>query len=287
MTRHTYSPAVTDAEWHYLAPHGPAPQAGGRPRRQTVRGRLNAIFSGLRSGGAWRLLPHDVPPWQAGYHDCRPWRRQGIWDTLHHALHVAVRVPAGSHPQPRAGLLDSQSVNTTMAGGPRGDDGGKKVQGRQRPLLVDPQGLLIRAVVHPAAIADRDGARRVLASRPERCPRVRHGWGDRGDRGELIEGIKPPLGWRVEGVKRPATWGRDPIAVEPPPMPAFTVLPRRWVVERTFAWLVSARRLAQDDEELPATGEAFISRAMSRVMVKRLAHEGSFQTASRAVFACL
>jgi putative transposase len=205
------------------------------------------------------------------YHYFRQWRLQGIWDTLHHALHVAVRVQAGSNPQPSAGIIDSQSVKTTMVGGPRGYDGGKKVNGRKRHLLVDTQGLMIRAVVHPADISDRDGARRVLASIPERCPRLRHVWVDMGYRGELIEWIKTDLGWSVEVVKRPAKWGRYPIDVEPPPMPAFTVLPRRWVVERTFAWLVSSRRLAKDYEELPATGEAFIYLAMSRLMVKRLA----------------
>jgi putative transposase len=272
MTRQTYSTDVTDSEWNYLEPHLPAPKSGGRPRRHTVRAILNAIFYVLRSGCAWRLLPHDLPPWKTVYHYFRQWRLQGIWDTLHHALHVAVRVQAGSDPQPSAGIIDSQSVKTTMVGGPRGYDGGKKVNGRKRHLLVDTQGLIIRAVVHPADIADRQGARRVLASIPERCPRLRHIWVDMAYRGELIEWIKTHLGWSVEVVKRSSKWGRYPLDVEPPPMAAFTVLPRRWVVERTFAWLVSSRRLAKDYEELPATGEAFIYLAMSRLMVKRLAH---------------
>jgi putative transposase len=208
MTRQTYSTEVTDAEGSYLEPHVPAPNSGGRPRRHTVRAILHASFSVLRRGCAWRLFPHDVPPWKTVDHDCRPWRRQGIWATLHHALPVAVRVQAGSHPQPSAGISDSQAVKTTMVGGPRGDDGGKNVNGRKRHRLVATHGLIIRAVVHPADMADRDGARQVLASRPDRCPRLRQVWGEMGYRGELSAWIKTHLGWRVEVVKRPAKWGR-------------------------------------------------------------------------------
>jgi putative transposase len=272
MNREAYPTDLTDAEWRHLAPHLPTPKEGGRPRRHTVRDILNAIFYVLRSGCAWRLLPHDLPPWKTVYHYFRLWRLQGLWDTLHRALHAAVRIKAGRDPQPRAAIIDSQSVKTTVVGGPRGYDGAKKVNGRKRHLLVDTQGLILHAVVHPADIADRDGARLVLDAIQDRWPRVCHLWADMGYRGKVIEWIKTQLGWTVEVVKRPSKWGRYPIEVEPPPLPAFTVLPRRWVVERTFAWLVTNRRLAKDYEKLPATSEAFIYLAMARVMVRRLAH---------------
>jgi putative transposase len=272
MTRPLYSTDVTDTAWQDLAPHLPSPKLGGRPRVHPVREILHAIFYGLRSGGAGRLLPHDFPPGRTVYHYVRLWRVQGLWATLHTWRRAAVRVQAGREPQPSAAMLDSPSVKTTTVRGPRGYDGGKKGNGRKRHLLVDTQGLLLRAGVHPADIADRDGARLGLASSQDCCPPVRQVWVDRGSRGEVIEWMTTQLGWTVEVVKRPSKWGRSPIDVEPSPLPAFPILPRRWVVERPFAWWVAYRRLAKDDEELPATSEAFLYLAMARLMVRRLAH---------------
>ena len=163
-----------------------------------------------------------------------------------------------------------------MVGGPRGDDGGKSVNGRTRPWLVDTQGLIIRAVVHPADITDRDGAKLLLAPLPGRLPRLRYVWADSADTGQVREWIQTTLACTVESVK---PWGTSVRWVwvapgqEPPTIPrGFHVLPRRWVVERTFAWLVMSQRLGKDDEELPETSEALIYLAMSRLMVKRLAH---------------
>lgn len=276
MTRPSYLPDVTDTEWPYLAPHLPTPQVGGRPRVHPVREILNAIFYVLRSGCAWRWLPHDLPPWNTVYHYFRLWRVQGLWERLHAALHAAVRVTMGRDPQPTAAIIESQSVKTTLVGGPRGYDGGKNINGRKRHLLVDTQGLIIRAVVHPANIADRDGATLLLAPWQGQLPHVRHMWADSAYSGKIRAWIQATLGCTVEIVKHWWTgvrWVWVGPGQEPPTIPSgFHVLPRRWVVERTFAGLLMFRRLSKDYEELPATSEALIYLAMSRLMVTRLAH---------------
>jgi putative transposase len=276
MNRETYPTDLTDAEWRYLVPHLPAPKEGGRPRRHTVRDILNAMFSVLRSGCAWRLLPHDLPPWKTVYHYFRLWRVQGIWGTIHQALPAAVRVQGGRDPQPSAAIIASQSVKTTLVGGPRGDDGGKKVNGRKRHLLVDAHGLIIRAMGHPADIADRDGAKLLLAPLQGQLPRLQQVWADSAYTGQVREWIQATLGCTVEIVKHWWTglrWVWVAPGQEPPTLPSGVhVLPRRWVVERTFAWRVMYRRLGKDYEELPETSAALLYLAMSRWMVKRLAH---------------
>lgn len=265
---------VTDAEWHLLAPHLPASTAGGRPRHHSVRDILKALCDLLRSGCAWRLLPHDLPPWKTVSHDFRLWRLQGVWNAVHQARHTAVRVQVGRDPQPRAAILASQAVKTTRVGGPRGSDGGKNVKGRQRPRLVETPGLLMRAVVPPADMADRDGATLLLAPLQGQGPRLQPLGADSADRGKASEWIQTPLGWTV-AIVTPWWTALRYVWVGPgqerPTMPSgFHGLPRRWVVERTCAWLMTYRRLRKDDEELPETSEALIDLAMSRLMVRRL-----------------
>jgi transposase len=277
MIRAYYGTDLTDAEWQRLAPLFPTPAATGRPRCHSLREILNAIFYFVRSGSAWRLLPHDLPPWKTVYHYYRRWRCDGTWERVHAILRAVVRVRAGRNSQPSAGIIDSQSVKTTTVGGPRGFDGGKKINGRKRHLLVDTLGLVLKAKVHPADIMDRDGGKLLLAGL-RHLPRFEHLWADGGYNGDFSAWVRAHLGWRVEIVKHPpkprGVWAPADAVIDwskilPPP--GFRVLPRRWVVERTFAWFGSYRRLSKDYERLPETGETLIYIAMMRLMLKRLA----------------
>ena len=274
-SRRPYATDLSEEEWWILEPLIPEAKPGGRPRAHDTRELLDAIFYIVRGGCAWRLLPHEFPPWQTIYHYFRTWRLDGTWERINSVLRERVRAMAGREATPSAAILDSQSARTTEKGGARGYDGAKKINGRKRHLLVDTGGLVMKARVHPADLADREGAKMVLDRIGESFPDLRHLWADAGYRGaDLRRWITEGLGLSLEIVQRKPRWVWVRNDVEPEPIPAgFEVIRRRWVVERTFAWISRNRRMSRDYELLPETGEALIYVTMIRLMLKRLARE--------------
>lgn len=262
MSYQLYPSDLSDREWAQLTRLLPPAKTGGRPRTIDMRLVVNAIVYLTRNGCAWRSLPREYPPWKTVYGYFRYWRQCGLWQRMHDRLRAAVRQADGRHRQPSAAILDSQSIKTTDRGGPhRGYDAGKKVNGRKRHILVDTMGLLLIAVVHEANLQDRDGAKLVLDHLRHRFSRLRVIWADGGYAGALVgwvRRLREHRKLRLEIVKR----SDDAMG--------FVVLPRRWVVERTFAWLNSYRRLSKDYEALPETSEAFIHVAMIKLMLARL-----------------
>jgi transposase len=261
--RQSYRTDLSDQQWELLEGLIPPAKSGGRPRSVNIREIINAIFYLVSGGIAWHLLPHDFPNWKTVYHYFRTWRIDGNWVRIHDLLRQWVRVSEDHQASPSAAILDSQSVATaTMIHSAVGFDGNKKIKGRKRHLLVDTLGLMIVVVVSAASVPERAGALLVLAKLQlisEKVPRLVRIWVDGGyDGKDFMQSVMDTYRWIVETIKRSDS------------AKGFVLLPRRWVVERTFGWFNWYRRLSKDYECLPETSEAMIQVAMIGIMVRRL-----------------
>lgn len=269
-----YPSDLTDVEWAVVEPLLPAPSRhprGGRPEKHPRREIVDAILYVVRTGCAWRQLPVDFPPWETVYWYFTRWEQQKLTFRMVDALRAQVRTGEGRDPDPSAGLVDSQSVKgaDTVGVDTRGYDAGKRINGRKRFIVTDTLGLLLVVLVLPASVQDRVGAKKLLLELRHRQHlslsdirrRVRHLFADAGFAGTLTEWARTTVNTTIEIVRKPK--GQK----------GFAVIPRRWAVERTLAWLTGYRRLARDYERHPATAEAIIRWAAITTMTRRIARE--------------
>jgi transposase len=262
-----YASDCTDAEWALIELLMPRPSKVGRPRKTCMRSVWDAIQYIATTGCQWALLPKDFPPFTTVQYYFYRLRDSGVLDLINEALVEIARRLAGREPQPTAAIIDSQSVKTTESGGPRGFDAGKKIKGRKRHIVTDTQGNLLSAIVHPANVQDRDGAPAVVTLACASYPTIAHLFADGGYAGEKLESALRKIdGPTIEIVRRPDD------------AKGFVIVARRWVVERTLAWLNRCRRLAKDWESSVTSAEAWLLIASARQLVRRIARSANVRS---------